>query len=99
MAQIRESSEADDAASLLSLALMGWFQQIRIEDLFVTCLSCKHLGEKGGQCNKFPGYPIPAHVVIQGCEAYEDHRPRKAPTRFNGSHQNTRYIEDDDIPF
>lgn len=95
MAQIRDAYDADDAANSLSFHIMAWLQEIRVEELFVTCLSCKHLGDQAGTCNKFPGHLIPPHVVIKGCDAYEDVMPRRKPLpRGNGaSHL------DDDIPF
>lgn len=98
MARIRISRPAQGPADLLSSAITGWLQHLEVEKLFVTCLTCQHLSELGTSCNLVPGdRPIPAHIVIKGCEAYSDTHPDAsystgAPTRNNA-------ITDDDIPF
>lgn len=98
MAQIRDSYAADDAANSLSGVLLGWLHDVKIQDLFVTCLSCKHLGDGGMSCKKFPGYPIPAHVVLTGCPDHEDNEPRRPPVAPHRSLTGQNYL-DDDIPF
>lgn len=105
MANLRDSPDTKTPSDILSVALIGALQAIRLEDLFVTCLSCKHLGDKGTQCNKYPGYPIPAHIVLNGCKDHEDVNKTRAFGRVNPqaypSGQRIRDVAhlDDDIPF
>lgn len=94
MAQLRNSPDADDQASLLSAAVTGWLQNLRVEELFVTCLSCRHLGEKGASCKRYPGYPIPAHTVLTGCKEYSDNNPKRQRDA-----KGRIIYEDEDIPF
>ena len=87
MAKIRESYSADKNAAILSSALAGWLKDVKVHELFQTCLTCSSLGVGGTSCKLYPGHPLPAHVALTGCEKYDEIEPRRdvAP--------------DDDIPF
>lgn len=97
MAELRDSDPAKNQEQGLSLLLGSWLFDLRVEELFVTCLSCTHLGSKGASCNKYPGYPIPAHVVLTGCEDYKDREARARPLLTQG--RIPANIHDDEIPF
>lgn len=73
MAKIRFKTEGSrDASSDLSRLVTAWLEGLDITGLFQTCVTCQHLGDGGKSCKKFPGYPIPAHIVVTGCEKYAD---------------------------
>ena len=85
MAKLRSSSSVDREANALSANLAEWLGNLKVQDLFQTCLTCRHLHSSGAGCQLFPGHPVPAHVVLAGCDKYKDVAPR--PTLS------------DDIPF
>ena len=72
MPKLRNTSPSTKAAQGLSDALTKWLLELRIDQLFVTCLSCKHLKPDGTGCSLYPDHPIPPHVVVTGCERYKD---------------------------
>lgn len=86
MAKLRNSVSSSDEADNLSGHLASWLHDLKVEDLFATCVTCRHLGVKGIGCKLYPGASVPAHVVIHGCEKYDDPREIKK-------------ADDDDIPF
>jgi len=101
MARIRISRPASTEASNLSVVMTGWLQHMKVEELFVTCLTCQHLSELGTSCNLVPGdRPIPAHVVIKGCEAYADTHPEYNPlVDRRGPRGQIGGLYDNDVPF
>ncbi len=113
MARIRKSPSADGQVNLLSSLMSNWLQMMQIEELFTTCLTCRHLTSKG-QCGLVDDMPIPVHIAITGCDKYVEVDPTREPAAYvprarpaadtdpflsSRGPSRFKYDLDDDIPF
>lgn len=100
MAELRTGSAPEHASHMLSLALISWLKQLRVEDLFVTCLTCRKLCNDGRTCSYDNSVPA-VHVVLQGCEHYEDVTGQPVAGKPPAAYKKPAYTygHGDDIPF